>query len=300
MTASRWPMRWQRSSAWSCIAGLHSRSRKATLEARVSVMPWPATRVEQTISCGPSGSWKACTARSRSLGLVGADDVQRVREALDDHLLDLAVRGEDHERLLGRQEVVDPGQRRAELAARGEPAQRVELGEPLGAQGRLDLALELGELQRLLLQPGDDVALGEPVLLLVLQRDRHDDLALLGQLRQHVLLQAPDEAGAAQVPVDALLGAGALEAALEARAGAELLQAAEDPQLGDQLVRVVHHRRAGQADLQRVLGQLLGQPADRAGALGLRVLDVVGLVEDQRLGPGRSPAARGARGRSRS
>ena len=69
MTASRWPMRCRRSSAWSCIAGLHSRSRKATLEARVSVMPWPATRVEQTISCGPSGSWKAWTARSRSSAL---------------------------------------------------------------------------------------------------------------------------------------------------------------------------------------------------------------------------------------
>ena len=65
VTASCWPIRWQRSSAWSCIAGVHSRSRKATLEARVSVMPWPATRVAQTISCGPSGSWKASTAASR-------------------------------------------------------------------------------------------------------------------------------------------------------------------------------------------------------------------------------------------
>ena len=35
--------------------------------------------------------------------------------------------------------------------------------------------------------------------------------------------------------------------------------------------------------LQRALGQLLGEAADRARALGLRVLDVVGLVEDQRL-----------------
>ena len=87
------------------------------------------------------------------------------------------------------------------------------------------------------------------------------------------------------MPVDALLGARALEAALEARAGAELLEPAEDPQLRDQLVRVVHHRRAGEAELQRVLGQRLGEPADGAGALGRRVLDVVGLVEDQRLGP---------------
>ena len=109
----------------------------------MSVMPWPATRVEQTISCGPSGSWKAWTAASRSARLVGADDVQRVREALDDHLLDLAVAGEHDQRLLGLQEVVDPGQRRAELAARGQPPQRVELREALGAQRRLDLRLEL-------------------------------------------------------------------------------------------------------------------------------------------------------------
>jgi hypothetical protein len=53
------------------------------------------------------------------------------------------VRGEDDERLLGGQEVVDPGQRRAELAAAREPAQRVELREPLGAQRRLDLGLEV-------------------------------------------------------------------------------------------------------------------------------------------------------------
>ena len=51
VTASCWPIRWQRSSAWSCIAGVHSRSRNATLEARVSVMPWPATRVAHTSSC---------------------------------------------------------------------------------------------------------------------------------------------------------------------------------------------------------------------------------------------------------
>ena len=133
--------------------------------------------------------------------------MQRLREALDDRLLELAVGGEDDQRLLGGQEVVDPGQRGAELPPPGQRAQRVELGEPLGAQRGRHLALELRELQRLLLQPGDHVALGQPVLLLVVQADRDDDLALLGQLRQHVALQPPDEAGAAQVPVDALLRA---------------------------------------------------------------------------------------------
>ena len=66
MTASRWPIRWVRSSAWSCIAGVHSSSRKATFDARVSVMPCAATRVAPTMSCGPSGRWNARTASSRS------------------------------------------------------------------------------------------------------------------------------------------------------------------------------------------------------------------------------------------
>ena len=227
-------------------------------------MPWPATRVEQTISCGPSGSWKACTAASRSVALSAPTTCSACGKRWTtiswiSRWLAKTTSGSSDCRKSSIQASAAP-----ELAARGEPPQRVELRQPLGAQGRRDLALELGQLQRLLLQPGDDVALGEPVLLLVLERHRHDDLALLGQLRQHVLLQPPDEARAAQVPVDALLGARALEAALEARAGAELLEPAEDPQLGDQLVRVVHHRRAGQRELERALGQRLGQPAHGA------------------------------------
>ena len=149
MTASRWPMRWQRSSAWSCIAGVHSSSRNATFEARVSVMPWPATRVAQTISCGPSGSWKARTAASRAGERVAAEEVQRVGEALEHRLLDLDVAGEDDERLARGEEVVDPRQRGVQLAARGEPLQRAELGQALGAQRRGDLRVELGQVERL-------------------------------------------------------------------------------------------------------------------------------------------------------
>ena len=80
------------------------------------------------------------------------------------------------------------------------------------------LRLELAELERLLAQPRDHVLLGEPVLALVVERDRHDDLALGRELGQHVGLQAAHEAAPAQVPVDPLLGAGALEAAGEPRA----------------------------------------------------------------------------------
>ena len=48
----------------------------------------------------------------------------------------------------------------------------VELGEALGAQRRGDLRVELGEVERLLAQPGDDVVLGQPVLALVGELDR--------------------------------------------------------------------------------------------------------------------------------
>ena len=127
--------------------------------------------------------------------------------------------------------------------------------------------------------------LGLTVLALVVQRHRHDDLALGRELGQHVGLQAPDEAAAAQVPVDPLLGAHALEAPREARAAAEVLEPAEHPQLRDQLLGVVHHRRAGQRQPQRVRAQRLGQPPHGLRPLGARVLDVVRLVEHQRRRP---------------
>ena len=55
-------------------------------------------------------------------------------------------------------------------------------------------ALSSREVERLLAQPGDHVLLGQPVLALVVERDRHDDLALGGQLRQHLGLQPAHEA----------------------------------------------------------------------------------------------------------
>ena len=79
-----------------------------------------------------------------------------------------------------------------------------------------DLRVELGEVERLLAQPRDDVALGEPVLALVVELDRDDGLALGGQLGEDLGLQPPHEAAPPQVPVDALLGADAAEAAREA------------------------------------------------------------------------------------
>jgi hypothetical protein len=53
------------------------------------------------------------------------------------------VAGEHHQRLVGGEEVLDPGQRRAELAPRSQALERVELREPLRAQGGGNAAVEL-------------------------------------------------------------------------------------------------------------------------------------------------------------
>ena len=224
--------------------------------------------------------------------------MQRVREALHHRLLHLDVPREHDQRLAAREEVVDPRQGRMQLAARRQPLQRPELREPLRAQRRGDLRVQLGEIERLLAQPRDHVVLRQPVLALVSERDRHDDLALVRQLRQHLDLAPAHEAAPAQVPVQPLLRQRPAELLLEARAGAEVLQPPEHAQLRDQLLGVVEHRRAGQREPQRIARQPLGEPPHRAGALRLRVLAVVRLVEHERaraaqrerLALGRRPA----------
>ena len=189
--------------------------------------------------------------------------------------------GEHHQRLLGGEEVLDPRQRRRQLAAGGEALQGAELGQPLRAQRGGDLGVELGEVQRLGAQPRDHVALGQAVLGLVVERHGDHHLALGRQLREDLGLEPAHEAGAAHVPVQPLLGDHAAELAGEARARAELLHAPDDAQLGDQLLGVVEHRRAAEGQAQTAGRHGGGQAADRLSALGLGVLAVVRLVDDQ-------------------
>ena len=188
-----------------------------------------------------------------------------------------------------------------ELAARRQALQRAELREALGAQRRGDLRVELAQVQRLRAQPGDDVLLGEPVLALVVERDRHDDLALGRQLRQHLALQPPHEAAPAQVPVQALLRQLAAELARELRARAEVLA-------GGRCTRSCATSSSAwlstgvplSASRSPSVDDRVGQPPHGLRALGLRVLDVVRLVDDQRARPQPRRAPRGARRRSRS
>ena len=185
----------------------------------------------------------------------------------------------EHDQALARgEEVVDPGERGVELAARGEQLERVQPHEPFGAQRRGDLRVELVQVERLALQPRDQVVLGEAVLGLVVELDRHDRARLRRQLRQHVGLQPPREAARAQVPVQAQVRVGAAEALAELRARAEVGEPAEDPQLGDQLGRAVHHGRARQREHQPVARHRRRELLHGLRALRGRVLAVVGLV----------------------
>ena len=165
VTASCWPIRWQRSSAWSCIAGVHSSSRNATFDARVSVIPWPATRVAPISSCGPSGSWKACTAASRARRRVAARAGARRRGSA--RAAPPAPRRGGRRRRAARR---TPGSRAIHVSAAASlPRAASRCSVPScarrsRAQRRRDLRVELAQVQRLRAQPGDDVLLGEPVL----------------------------------------------------------------------------------------------------------------------------------------
>ena len=264
MTASRWPMRWQRSSAWSCIAGVHSSSRNATFDARVSVMPWPADarRADDQLRAVRVLLERAHRRLARGCRVARRGGAARPGSA---RAPPPAPRGGARRRRAAPRR---PGSRRSTPARRASLPRAASRCSVLSCASRSArsvaaiFASSSRELERLLAQPGDRRrSSASRYSSLVVERDRHDDLALGRQLRQHLALQAAHEAAAAQVPVHALLRSRARERAREARAGAEVLQPAEDAQLRDQLVGVVHHRRAGQREPQRVARQPLGELA---------------------------------------
>jgi hypothetical protein len=140
----------------------------------------------------------------------------------DQQLLHLAVAREDHERLVGGQEVLDPGERRARLAA---AASRLSALSCASRSARSAAAIFASSSPRSSGCSRSHAITSSWASLysrwLSSATGQHD-LRLGRQLREHLGLQPPHEARAAQVPVDALLGPRALEAAGEARPGAEL------------------------------------------------------------------------------
>ena len=253
MTASRWPMRCSRSSAWSCIAGVHSSSRNATFDARVSVKPCAATRVAPTSSCGPSLSWNARTVASRSGDGVAPHQVQRRRgkrsstasctstwRAKTTSGSPLARKSWIHASAAcslpvaaSRWSVVSCASRSARSVAR-------------------DLRVELGEVQRLLAQPRDHVLLGQPVLAARCRaRSARTTWRLAGSCGSTSCLSRRTKQCARRCQCRRSSSSVALELAGEARAAAEVLEPPEHAQLADQLLGVVEHRRPGQREPQR-------------------------------------------------
>ena len=103
---------------------------------------------------------------------VLTEDVQRPGKVIEQGMLYLAVVGEHDQPLTRAAEVVDPAARGVQLAARGEQLEGVQPHEALGAQCRGHLRVELAQVERLALKPRDHVALGEPVLGLVVEPTR--------------------------------------------------------------------------------------------------------------------------------
>ena len=142
MTASRWPMRWQRSSAWSCIAG-----RPLELEEG------DVRRARQRDALG--GDARRADDQLRAVGLLeGARRPPRAPAIVVARRAGAARRGSarapppgprrgGRRRRAARREARKSSIQASaacELAARGQPLQRAELREALGAQRRRDLA----------------------------------------------------------------------------------------------------------------------------------------------------------------
>ena len=266
MTASRWPMRWQRSSAWSCIAGVHSSSRNATFDARVSVMPCAATRVAPTISCGPSRSLERPrrSPRARSSASrpsrCSASGKRSSTACWTSRWRAKTTSGSPEARKSWIQ------RQRARRACRARPAAGASPSCARRSARSVAAIFAFSSQRSSGCSRSHSITslLGEAVLALVVERDRHDDAG------------AWPAAGAAPRPSSRRTKQRrrrcqcrrssvelALELAGEARARAEVLQAADDPQLADELLGVVEDRRAGQREAQPV-------GRDGLGAAGAR------------------------------
>ncbi len=113
--------------------------------ARVSAIPCAPTRVEHTISCGPPGSWNACTASSRAWVESRPSRCAASGERRRGRPRGPGPRGDRRTRRAARRR---PGSRRSRrapgpsLPRAAKPLQRVELRQPLGAQRGGHPALE--------------------------------------------------------------------------------------------------------------------------------------------------------------
>ena len=303
VTASSWPMRCTRSSAWSWAAGVQPSSTKATLEAAVIVSPTPAASSEQTISRQASSVWKRSTSAARpsasrrpvaqaapGKASNNASPISRWRvktTSFSPVSRKLAIHSRAPSSLpraaISASCVIRTSAwaRRARCSA-SRPRSRIAVARASSSRPAISRVNASSASACARTQLGD-VGLRRAVLAAVGDRDR-DDHALLGrEVAQDVGLAAAHEAGPAQAAVERgeLLAAGV--DAGEAPRAADRVQAAEDLQLRRELLGAVEDGRAGEQQDDRVLGQRIRDRGDRLRAARRRVLAEVRLVEDERL-----------------
>ena len=221
------------------------------MEARVSVMPWPATRVAQTSSCD-SPAWKAWTAASRAViesrpSRCSASGKRSTSRSCISRCPANTTSGSSEARKSSIHASAAPplpreASRRSALSCARRSARSA--AATLRSSSRRSSGCSRSQAITSCSASRYSRSLSSATGTATWR--------LAGSCGQHVGLGAAHEAAPPQVPVDPLLRADALEAAGEARARAEVLQPADDPQLRDQLLGVVHHRRAGEREPQRV------------------------------------------------
>ncbi len=145
------------------------------------MIPWPATSIEQMISwfSGVIGRLEGAAARRRARwGCLRRGCAARAGSAPSSARWISRWWANTTRRSPEEQKSWIQAERGVELAARGKQLQCVQPHEAFGAQRRRDARIELVQVQRLALQPRDEVALGQAVLGLVVELDRHDGTGL--------------------------------------------------------------------------------------------------------------------------
>ena len=218
---------------------------------------------------------------------VAAEQVRGVGEAREHRLLHLDVAGEDDERLAGLR-----GSRRSTPAPRASlprAASRCSVPSCARRSARSVAAIFALSSRRssgCVRSQAMTSSSASRYSRSLVERDRHDDLALGRQLRQHLGLQPAHEAAPAQVPVQALLRQLAAEAC--ARTARPSRSRSRRPMTRSCETSSSAWLSTGvplSASRSPSVDDRVGEPPHRLRALGLRVLDVVRLVDDERARP---------------
>src|SRR3712207_2351442 len=168
-----------RASTAFCVATCSANTTSGSPDSRKS-----AIHASAVGSLPPAASWRRLLSRtSCSARRAAATSAARVRRSCGSAWGQVLTSRSPTRLQSLLEEVGNPRGRGGQLTAHRQLAEVVEPDELLAPQSGGDLRVQRPQLERKRLEPGDDVALRKPVLVLVREQHGHGVVALRGQLR---------------------------------------------------------------------------------------------------------------------